>query len=444
MTEALDWAERYRELAETVADAATRSGPYLLGFNACVDAVWQVEADVLALLAGLAGPGSAGRDADDDTGARLLARVLERIGAGHGGELHVDWPGGPEWLGSRLPAPDRLQVGGTGPQAAWTLAELGGRAVVPLAVRSPRQLSVLHPAIEIADGHGLTSAHAAAVDPDAPDRPMHHILEFTAGTSYRGGVLPRSTRIILRFAADGIERDEQLVAAQPALLPTLRGTVVSGMNGIADADPTSWEWLDRMVDAWVEAAVPHVHLELADYPDAPALHRTAARYARRAHTLGLSLSELRAMSSSPDPGMAARGLAVEHGYRAVVVHADTWSLAVHRGDPADYQRRLLTGNLLASARAAAGRPQSRVGLPEHAVLCDDIPSSGAIGGGWTVSCAPAPWLPTPRTTIGLGDSFVAGFQLGAGLQLDTAIRDPDRRTTSASPSDARIARSQLP
>jgi ADP-dependent phosphofructokinase/glucokinase len=405
----MSWEAQYQELAETVAEAAVGSGPYLLGFNACVDAVWRVDADVLALLVGLA-------DADETTGARLLARVLQRIAAGHGGEIHVDWPGGPAWLGRHLPAPDRLQIGGTGPQAAWTLAELGGRAVVPLAVRSHRQLSVLHPAIEIADGHGVIPVREAAADPAAVDRPMHHILEFTSGTPYRDGVLPRSTRIILRFAADGIERDELLVAAQPALLPALRGAVVSGMNGIADTDTASWQWLDRMVDAWVEADVPNLHVELADYPGAAALHRAAARYAGRAHTLGLSLSELRAMSNSPDPGTAARGLAIQLRYQAVVVHADTWSLAVHQGDPADYRRRLLTGNLLASARAAAGSPQSRVGLPEHAVLSDDIPPSGAVG-GWTVTCAPAPWQPTPRTTIGLGDSFVAGFQLGTACQF---------------------------
>lgn len=407
------WGERYRELAATVLDAAPASGPYLLGFNACVDAVWRVEADLLALLAGLAGARPA--DAEDATGARLLARVLERIEAGRGGELHVEWPGGPAWLGRHLPAPDRVQVGGTGPQAAWTLAELGGRAVVPLADRSQRQLSVLHPAIEIADGHGLTPAHAAEADPGAVDRPMHHILEFTAGT-YGDLVLPRSTRFILRFAADGIECDELLVATQSDLLPTLRGAVISGMNGIADADEASWEWLDRMVDAWVEAGVPHLHVELADYPDTAALRRAAARYAGRAHTLGLSLSELRVMSSSPDPGTAARELAVQHGYQAVVVHADTWSLAAHRGDPASYEQRLLTGNLLASVRAAAGSPQGRIGLPEHAVLSDDVPPSGAAD-GWTVTCAPAPWLPTPRTTIGLGDSFVAGFQLGTALHV---------------------------
>jgi ADP-dependent phosphofructokinase/glucokinase len=247
---------------------------------------------------------------------------------------------------------------------------------------------------------------------------MHHILEFTAGTEHPGGTLPRSTRIILRFAADGIERDERLVQLLPGLLPTLHGAVLSGMNGIADGDQDSWAWLDRMVDAWVAAAVGHVHVELADYAGPAALHRTAGRYRGRAHTLGLSLSELQAMSCCPEPGPAACELAQRYGYRAAVVHADTWSLSAHRGDPAAYRRRLMIGNLLAATRAATGRPHARPEFPWDAVLSDDLPATGPAGSGWTVTCAPAPWLRCPRSTIGLGDSFVAGFQLG------TAVRDP--------------------
>ena len=420
MTRRPDWAARYRDLAAAVGAAAPGSGPYLLGFSACVDAIWRVDADLLALLARLTEGGSTREDA---AGARLLGQALARIGAGRGGELALDWPQGPTWLSQRLPAPDRRQLGGTGPQAAWTLAELGARTVVALADRSAHQLSVLHPAIEIAEQDGLIPAGEATADPNAPTQPIHAIFEFTAGTPHRGGVLPRSTRIIVRFTTRGIERDEQLVAAQPDLIPRLRGAVVSGMNAIPAGDQASWEWLDRMVDAWRTASVPHRHLELAEYADAAALHATAARYAGRAHTLGLSLSELRTLSHSPDPGVAARELADEHRYDAVVVHADTWSLAVHRGDPADYRRRLMTGNLLAAARAAAGRPQHDIGLRTCAVLSDDVPSCGAAGEGWTTTCVPAPWLAAPRTTIGLGDSFVAGFQLGA------VIRDPTTATT---------------
>jgi ADP-dependent phosphofructokinase/glucokinase len=95
------------------------------------------------------------------------------------------------------------------------------------------------------------------------------------------------------------------------------------------------------------------------------------------------------------------------------VHADDWSLAVHRDDSATVERRLMAGNLLASVRAAAGSPQSTLATPPGAVLTHDHPRSGPVGGGWQQTCVPAPWLRTPRSSIGLGDTFVAGFQLGA-------------------------------
>ena len=251
MTAWPDWAARYRELAAAVADAAPEAGPHLMRVQRLRgrDLAGRRRAPRPSHPTGRPGR----RPASDATGARLLGQALARILAGHGGELALDWPGGPDWFAGRLPAPDRLQVGGTGPQAAWTLAELGARTVVPLADRSARQLSVLHPAIEIAEPAGLTPVRAADRPiRTAPARPMHHILEFTAGTAHPGGALPRSTRIILRFAADGIERDERLVAAPAWAAARLRGAVLSGMNGIADGDRASWAWLDRMVDAWVD------------------------------------------------------------------------------------------------------------------------------------------------------------------------------------------------
>ena len=42
MTDRQDWAVGYRELAVAVADAAPGAGPHLMGFNACVDAIWRV------------------------------------------------------------------------------------------------------------------------------------------------------------------------------------------------------------------------------------------------------------------------------------------------------------------------------------------------------------------------------------------------------------------
>jgi ADP-dependent phosphofructokinase/glucokinase len=419
------WRTRYAGLAAELVEQAPAAGPFVFGFNVCVDHVWSVDTAILREIAAAA---RAARPAPGQA-QQLCAQVLDRITKGRGGEIFCDWADGPAWLSALLAEPDRRQLGGTGPQAAWTLAELGARCILPLADRTAAQLSVLHPKIEVAAKGAVVGVRDLTPADDDPGKPYHGILEFTAGTAYSGGVLPRSTRIILRFAADGIELDQDFTELQPKLLPAVTGAVVSGMNGIPADDTTSWAWLASTLDEWVDACVPHVHLELADYPSPAELQAAAAFGAGRAESLGLSLSELRTIGG-PDtpPADAAVAIALRYGYRTVVVHADDWSLAVHQGDRAPVERRLMAGNLLASARAEAGSPQSVLSIAADAVLVDDHPRSGPVGDGWQQTCVPAPWLRTPRSSIGLGDSFVAGFQLGASDRSVPTGTRPDRIT----------------
>jgi ADP-dependent phosphofructokinase/glucokinase len=76
----------------------------------------------------------------------------------------------------------------------------------------------------------------------------------------------------------------------------------------------------------------------------------------------------------------------------------------------------MTGNLLASARAAAGAPSGDVTPVSHAIYADDVPESRPLEKGWRVDCVPAPFVPRPASTIGLGDTFTAGLLLAAALE----------------------------
>ncbi len=429
MTTATHWRDRYTDVAARVLRDAPASGPFVLGFNVCVDAVWHVDAALLERLGTLVSPAKSGSAA----ASRLCRRILDRVTRGRGGEIFCDWTDGPAWFAEHIPPPRRLQVGGTGPQAAWTLAVLGTRCLLPLADRSRAQLQVLHPDIEVAIGAEWTPLRRLLADagPPTPGRPFHHIFEFTAGTQADDLSVARSTRVIVRFADDGIECDENFAAAQRTVLPSTQGGVISGMNAIGPSDTASWHWLDATVQAWADLGVPHVHLELAEYPSRPDLEAAAAYGAGRAHSLGMSLSELRTLTGGPHPSWSAVGdLATRHGYDLVVVHADDWALAVHRDDSTTVEARLLSGGLLASARAAWGTPTAHLQLPEDAAFVDDRPASQALGDGWRLTCVPTPWQRAPATTIGLGDSFVAGFQLGAALVLST---DPAPKSQLASP-----------
>ena len=134
-------------------------------------------------------------------------------------------------------------------------------------------------------------------------------------------------------------------------------------------------------------------------------------------SLGLSLSELLTLWG-PSADVAAKALELAQGLQCpcIVVHADRWSLAVHRSDDRAVVRRLMTGNLLASARAAAGVPRGDVAPVSDASYAEDVPASGPLDKVWRVDCVPTPFVPRPASTIGLGDTFTAGLLLAAALE----------------------------
>ena len=130
----------------------------------------------------------------------------------------------------------------------------------------------------------------------------------------------------------------------------------------------------------------------------------------------MSLSELKSLARhSERPIVAAREIAERHGFERVFVHADRWSLAVHRSDLRVQVASLMAGNLLASARAHHGQPSPDLTIGAEAEFSDNVPPSEILDGDWRGDCVPAPYLKRPRATVGLGDTFVAGLLLAAGI-----------------------------
>src|ERR671936_421262 len=170
-----DWTGRYAECAAAISGSAAQAPLTLTGFSACVDAVYTVDARMLETLTHVASRDPAGLE------TAFARAILERTVEGRGGELFRKWDDGPAWAENLLGSPSRLQVGGTGPQAAWALAILDAPSVVALQDRSPDQLSVLHHAIGICGPDGIAAASDTPAG-IAATKPRHYILEFTAGT----------------------------------------------------------------------------------------------------------------------------------------------------------------------------------------------------------------------------------------------------------------------
>jgi ADP-dependent phosphofructokinase/glucokinase len=410
----------YEALADDVVRHAPGAAPVLAGFTACVDSVYRMDTARMEALAA---------QADRRTvGATVATDILTRIAEHRGGEVFVPWPTGADWARGVLGEPEILQVGGTGPQAAWTLAVLGAPTVIALSDRSSDQLAALHPAIGLCGPTGLSTVGAQRPEGATPSKPRHVICEFTSGIRWSGGTVARSTRIILRFAADGLERDENF--AHRAHCGHVGAALMSGVNSLAREDESSREWVADVVRRWRDAGLRLVHHELAEFGSHEELR--AATAFSGITSLGMSLSELRMLAGSvgADPVGVAHDLALSLGIHRLCVHADEWSLAVHQDDPEIQRAALATGNLLATARAAEGRPVATPHPHPEATYTTDHPAGHRLGGGWWADCVPAPYLPWPAATVGLGDTFTAGTLLGLLLATAASPRPESERQCS--------------
>ncbi len=226
--------------------------------------------------------------------------------------------------------------------------------------------------------------------------------------------MPRSSRIILRFGDEPIECDEQFLTVTSRLAPAAGAGLLSGLNTLAEDNLNERTWLAALGRAWSDGGLRAIHHELAEFPSVGRLREAVDLGS--ATSMGMSLSELFMLAgTSGDPRLLARDIAGKCGASRVIVHADDWALAVHRDDPCHTRDVLLTGNSFAAARARAGQPSAALDPAPEAAYTDRLPLDGPLGDGWQATSVPAPHLPRPAGTVGLGDTFVAGVLLAESL-----------------------------
>ena len=396
-----DWLNEYGELLRCLDQYVGRARWTFCGLGACVDAMLSAHDAVPVLLA-----------ASDDHAQALGDTLARRAEAGIGGEIRVDWDGGPAWIDAALHPTTAL--GGTGPHAARVLTLIGAPALLALKHRDAEQMACLDGGIRLAQG-GRAVAAREVVRHGLP-RPKIYIFEFTAGRFVREAAAPRSSRIIVRFTDPDTEDDLAFEALSTALAGQAGAGVLSGFSAVDAAR------LDHVVArarilglCWRGAGVPVVHLEMAGY-DTPALRdRVLAGLRGSCNSIGLSQSEYQAMVPCSAPETETVVATAERlGVDRLCIHADTWALAATRGDPEHERAALMMGCLLAGTRAALGHPARPTGVNPEVVF--ETPPGEQRGGGWAVVACAAPYLPRPATTLGLGDTFMAGCLLVLGQE----------------------------
>ena len=391
----MDLAEKYTSLSREVCDTAEGLKPVYCGFSACVDHLYDLD-PVISALEASKGP------AEHALRTKLMAFALR----GHGGEIEVDWPGGPAFFEDLLPK--RALPGGTGVQVACQLALLGAGPLLALERRDPKLIRLLHPKIRLAE------ADIGEADPLSPKpAPIHPIIEFSPTGNTIGPV--RADRVIVRFSEDPIEQDNAFANYTSNPNHEAGAAVVSGFNALKGQKlESALAWGTSLLRQWTDIDMPLIHLELADFDTTDERDRMLGELAGFYTSIGMNFSELQQLRSidlnMPDTILdAVHSVARDLGVSRVTVHEDRWSLSFTQENPVKELRAIEFGCLTASARAHAGQPTRPVGLPAGATLLEPPwPSIAKAPRDGYFVCCPAPYLCNPTTTIGLGDSFLAG------------------------------------
>jgi ADP-dependent phosphofructokinase/glucokinase len=353
-------------------------------------------------------------EAVDGTPEAALAReLLKRAAAGIGGEFYLDWPEGGAWVEKHLKVA-RWGLGGTGAQAAQALAVLGAPALISLQDRSERQLSVIHPDVQVATPSGVVRRGEIPAVPGS--KPAHYIFEFTAGVRVGPALPTRSSRTIVRFGNERLDNDPDFYRESAAAAARAGVGILSGFNELSEEGlKGALEQTVALVQAWKRHGLSLVHLELGDYPAARARDFVLEKLGGAITSLGMSHSELCGLcAGANNPLDQAHKLSEAFDLARLCVHADAWALTLTKGDPQRELEALLCGCLLAASRAEQGRPCRPSSLPAHAEFQE--PPCGPFGdhGDRSVVCCAAPYLERPAATIGLGDTFLAGTLLVLG------------------------------
>ena len=358
----------------------------------------------------------------------LRTGIAQTIAAGDGTDLVIRDEQITAWLLERMNG--RKQIGGTGVQAASTLATLGFPVLVHLTGRSPEQIAALAGREKIVVGtpDGLAPVEDAS-NPDDPTM-WHPALEFAAGMrAPMAGrpVAPASNRVLVGY--DPVNADFQIDPGFSAILNDpavdIGALLVSGFSQLHEAGPRDRVLRDaaEALRQW-RAARPglFIHLELGAMPDFAMVAAVVAALHPYVTSLGMNIDELREFLAvhgvtmdAPGPGLVAQMRHLQQRYPTprLSIHTREFCLTLTDGN-ADQERDAL---LFASVTAAT---RSRIAafphlddlattLADGAINPDGLALVEAVAAEPGVVATPGIAFSGPAATVGLGDSFTGGL-----------------------------------
>ena len=398
--------------APACTDAAERALILLgLGDNVDYEVIWDenlLQGRVSAL--GITRADLAQADIVDQRS--LLASLCQFMATGQGGERQVasslvdSFLDGFRWS---------TTIGGTAPRAAIAMAKVGVGGTLHLTTMNDTVRALLPASYDY-----VCSNQDDHVYP-------HLIMQYPPGASIRLADGYRiETRVANRliYVNDPDAETMGIAPAFPAMVARARLILLSGLN-VMSPGPLLSRRLGSINQALDGAAPDAVTvLEEAGYHEAETGRLVRARLSHRMTVHSMNSEEFTEMAGRKalpgDPAQLAGDVRAVHaglGARNIVVHSPGWALA-YGPDAPSLLPALDLGMRLATLRYAVGdgwvaeglatldhTPRSEDGVRLAAWARSHLGSGLAVAAGWDVSVS-------SPTTIGLGDTFVAGLMAG--------------------------------
>jgi ADP-dependent phosphofructokinase/glucokinase len=432
------WHRRFGEALERALGRAERAQReqrlIACGFTANLDRVIAFDRETAQrLFAGQDSTVNTSALGRADTVQELLAGIAHCVTADVGCDLPVCDPAVQDWLLARVAG--RVQIGGTGAQAAATLASLGFPVLLHLTGRSPAQIQALpgRERIVIGSPDGLVPVDAAS---DLADPTMWHVaLEFEEGLSLPLPGAPAArgaNRVIVSYdpvnSAFTVDPGFAAALTDPAL--AIETLLISGFSQV-----TARETMERVLwnvtvslQVW-RAVRPEltIHLELGAMPDFNQVTRTLEVLHPLVTSVGLNVDELRGVlralgvaMAPPGPDLVAQlhSLVERFPVPRLSLHTRGFCLTLTDDDPELERDRLLFGTLAAATRSRLGTFPMADDLGATLAWSDVnaaglalLRSLGIVEHGYgdgKLVATPGLEINPLMASVGLGDSFTGG------------------------------------
>ncbi|NOZ82417.1 MAG: hypothetical protein GXN98_01155 [Euryarchaeota archaeon] len=308
---------------------------------------------------------------------------------------------------------DAVAVGGQAGQMALTASRLGVRCYLHSEPSS--RLRELFRGLEVLVGDAGGLVRVDELEGDA-ELPVHYVIELRAGDVHFGFRVPSHTRFIASHdsAAFTLKLNPSYLEHLTAELRHIPKACVSGFHLVEGRHASRLREAARLIEEWREDL--YIHTELGQFSSSRTLEMFRRHVLPLVDSAGFNEVELRQLTGEEELGGALAAAAQE--VERAVFHTSQYALCL--ASPQDHPKQLRAalqfGTLLASYRAVHGVPPDMRGLEGFST---PKPDSAALQVyrrlrrqlGERLCFVPALTTPAPRHTVGLGDTFAAGFVL---------------------------------